>query len=142
GPKGVVFLMDVNGSYYWADDVSKDIVIGSPGYSYFLNGSVAFDGVNFQTICPSVYRDCPGSNASSTIVWAGVIQLKMTFPNGTNETVGRAGLFTAIPTYVLSVNSTQRAGMLIEYVNDYNYPYSTTDYAVFLLVSSCGAAPN
>jgi hypothetical protein len=142
GLKGVVFLMDVNGSYYWADDVSKDIVIGSPGYSYFLNGSVTFDGVKFQTVCPSIYRDCPGSNNSSTVVYADVIQLKMTFPNGTNATVGRAGFFTAIPTYVLSQNSTQKAGMLIEYVNDYNYPYSTTDYAVFLLVSSCGAAPN
>jgi len=107
-----------------------------------VNGSVAFDGVKFQTICPSVYRDCPGSNSSSTIVWADVLQLKMTFPNGTNATVGRAGFFTAIPTYVLSQNSTQKAGMLIEYVNDYNYPYGTTDYAVFLLVSSCGAAPN
>ncbi|MGD0638235.1 MAG: hypothetical protein ABSA72_09385, partial [Nitrososphaerales archaeon] len=83
GLKSVVFLMDVNGSYYWADDVSNDIVIGSPGYSYFVNGSVAFDGVKFQTICPSVYRDCPGSNSSSTIVWADVLQLKMTFPNGT-----------------------------------------------------------
>jgi hypothetical protein len=132
--------MNVSGSYYWADDVSKDIVIGSPGYSYFLNGSVTFDGVKFQTICPSIYRDCPGSNSSSTIVYADVIQLKMTFPNGTNETVGHAGFFTAIPTYSLSQNSAPRAGMLIEYVND--YPHNSVDYAVFLLVSSCGGAPN
>lgn len=34
--------------------------------------------------------------------------------------------------------------MLIEYVNDYYYPNGngTTAYAVFLLVSSCGAPPN
>lgn len=135
-----VFLLNVSGAYYWAVDVTNDIVIGSPGYSYFLNGSVAFDGVKFRTVCSSNYDGCPGSNSSSTMVWADAILLKMTFPDGTSETVGRAGFFTALPTYVLSQNSTPIAGMLIEYVND--YPHCSAPYAVFLLVSSCGAPPH
>jgi len=54
-----VHLVNVNGSYFWADDVSKDIVIGMPGHSYFLNTSVTFDGVTFTTICPPIYSGCP-----------------------------------------------------------------------------------
>jgi hypothetical protein len=133
-------MLNVNGSWYWADYVSNDIVIGAPGYSYFLNGSVTFDGVKFQTICPSNYRDCPGSNSSSTIVFAGAISFNMTFPDGTNETAG-AVIGDSIFTYVLSVQHTSpRAGMYIEYVND--YPHNSVDYAVFLLVSSCGGPPH
>lgn len=105
GPGGVVSLMKVNGSYYWADDVSRDIVIGSPGYSYFLNGSVTFDGVKFQTICPASYRGCPGSNSSSTIIWAYAISFNVTFPDKTTEQVGYAGLGTY--NYLLS-NTLQR----------------------------------
>ena len=133
-------MMKVNGSYYWADDVSRDIVIGLPGYSYFLNASVTFDGVKFQTICPPIYRDCPGSNSSSTVVYAGAIRFNVTFPDKTTETVGDV-IGDSIFTYVLSQH-TPMAGMLIEYVNDYNYPNSSSDYAVFLLVSSCSEAPN
>ena len=141
--RGVVSLMDVNGSYYWADDVSRDTVIGMPGYSYFLNGSVIFDGVKFQTICPSYYRDCPGSNSSSAIVMAGAIRFNMTFPDNTNETDG-AVIGDSIFTYVLSQHSQPRAGMLVEYVNDYDYPHYDNGraYAVFLLVSSCGGPPH
>ena len=54
-----VFLMKVNGSFYWADDVSKDTVVGNPGYSYFRNASITFDGVRFQTICAPIYSGCP-----------------------------------------------------------------------------------
>ena len=141
--RGTVFLMNVSGSYYWADDVSRDIVIGSPGYSYFLNGSVTFDGLTFQTICPPIDQGCPGSNSSSTVVWADVVQLNIKFPGGSNETIGRAGYFEPLPTYILTINHTSpRAGILVEYVGDYNYPHSPVPYAVFLLVSSCGGAPN
>lgn|GEM_PF-555930 len=132
-----VHLTNVNGSYFWADDVSKDIVVGMPGYSYFLNGSVTFDGVNFQTICPPIYRGCPGSNSSSTIVLAGAIRFNMTFPDKSTETTGEV-IGDTIYSYVLS-NHSPRAGMLIEYVND--YPHNSVDYAVFLLVSSCYAPP-
>ena len=138
--RGVVSLMKVNGSYYWADDVSRDIVIGQPGYSYFLNASVTFDGVKFQTICPPIYRDCPGSNSSSTVIYAGAIRFNVTFQDKTTETVGDV-IGDSVFTYVLSQHSPM-AGMLIEYVNDYNYPNSSSDFAVFLLVSSCGGAPN
>ena len=132
-----VHLMNVGGSYFWADDVSKDIVVGMPGYSYFLNASVTFDGVQFQTICPPIYRGCPGSNSSSTILHAGAIGFNMTFPDKSTETAGEV-IGDLIYSYVLSSHS-PRAGMLIEYVND--YPHNSVDYAVFLLVSSCYAPP-
>jgi hypothetical protein len=132
-----VYLMNVNGSYYWADDVSKDIMVGMPGYSYFLNGSVTFDGVTFQTICPSNFRDCPGSNSSSTIVYAGAIRFNMTFPDKSTETVGKV-IGDSIYMFVLSQHY-PKAGMLIEYVND--YPHNSVVYDVFLLVSSCYAPP-
>ena len=133
-----VILMSLSGSYYWADDVSMDTVIGLPGLSYFLNGSITFDGVKFQTICPATYRDCPGSNSSSAIVAAGDMQFNMTFPDKTTETAGNV-IGDSIYTLILSQHS-PRAGMLIEYVND--YPNNTADYGVFLLVSSCGGPPH
>ena len=132
-----VFLMQVNGSFFWADDVSKDILIGMPGYSYFLNGSVTFDGVRFQTVCPSDYRDCPGSNDSSTTVLAGAIRFNMTFPDGKTETAGDV-IGDSIYTFVISQHY-PKAGMVIEYVND--YPKSPVDYAVFLIVSACCSPP-
>ena len=132
-----VHLMNVGGSYYWVDDVSKDIVVGMPGYSYFLNGSVTFDGVNFRTLCPPIYQGCPGSNGSSTVVKAGAIAFNMTFPDKSTEGTGEV-IGDTIYSYVLSSHS-PRAGMLIEYVND--YPNNSVDYAVFLLVSSCYAPP-
>jgi len=142
-PSNVVFLMSVNGTWYWADNISNDIVVGAPGYSYFLNSSVILDGVKFQTICPSIYRDCPGSNSSSTVVMAGAIRFNMSFPDGANETVGGV-IGDSNILYVFSQHSTPRAGMLIEYVNDYGYPHYDNGraYAVFLLGSSCGGPPH
>jgi hypothetical protein len=135
--RSVVSLLNLSGTYYWAVDVSKDTVIGMPGYSYFRNESVTFDGVKFQTICPQSYRDCPGSNSSSTIVYAGAIRFSMTFPDNATETTGDV-IGDSIFTLVLSQHQ-PRAGMLIEYVNDYGG--NSVDYAVFLLVSSCGQSP-
>lgn len=136
---GDVSLLNVSRTYYWADDVSKDVTIGLPGYSYFLNGSVTFDGIKFETICPPTYRDCPGSNSSSTTVTAGAIRFNMTFPDGTTETTGDV-IGDSIFTLILSQHQ-PRAGMLIEYVNDYGNFSNSVDYAVFLLVSSCGRTP-
>jgi len=136
---GDISLLNFSRNYYWADDVSKDIVIGFPGYSYFLNGSVTFDGVKFQTICPPTYRDCPGSTSNSTIVTAGAISFNMTFPDGTRETAGDV-IGDSIFTLILSQHQ-PRAGMYIEYVNDYGNFSNSVDYAVFLLVSSCGESP-
>ena len=137
-----VSLVEVNGSYYWADDVSKDMVIGFPGYSYFLNGSVTFDGVKFTTNCPPVYAGCPVPAGTTTqtqeTVLASAISFTMTFPDNVTETAGEV-IGTTIYSYVIS-SHTPRAGMLIEYVND--YPNNSVDYAVFLLVSSCNAPPH
>jgi hypothetical protein len=135
-----VFLMQVNGSFYWADDVSKDTVIGMPGYSYFKNTSVTFDGVKFQTICAPIYSGCPipaGVTITQETVMAGAISFNMTFPDGSTETSGSV-IGDSIYTFILSQHN-PKAGMLIEYVND--YPNSPVGYAVFLLVSACCAPP-
>ncbi|HYB75955.1 MAG TPA: hypothetical protein VEC08_03255 [Nitrososphaerales archaeon] len=131
------FIMNVNGSFYWADDVSKDTVIGNPGYSYFLNGSVTFDGVKFSTICPPTYQDCPGSSSSSTLVMIGLIMFNMTFPDKSTVTTSQ---FMGDGIYIPIIPQHQpRAGMLVEYVGD--YPSSTTAYGVWLLVSACNQSP-
>ena len=136
-----IYLMKVNGSFYWADDVSKDIVVQNPGYSYFLNGSVTFDGVTFKTICPPTYAGCPvppGTTIQNqTIVMAGAIRFNMTFPDKTTETAGNI-IGDSIYMFVLS-HHYPKAGMLIEYVND--FPHNSVAYGVFLLVSSCRQPP-
>jgi hypothetical protein len=135
-----VFLTQVNGSFYWADDVSKDTEIGMPGYSYFRNASITFGGVKFQTICPPIYSECPipaGTTITQETVLAGAISFNMTFPDGSTETAGDV-IGNSIYLAILSQHQ-PRAGMLIEYVND--YPNSPVPYAVFLLVSACCAPP-
>lgn len=133
-----VFLMEVNGSLYYADDVSEDISVGAPGYSYFLNGSVAFSGVKFETICPPIYAGCPIPSGTTiqnqTIVYAGAIRLNVTFSDGNTETIGGV-IGDSTYMFVLSQHAYPRAGILIEYVT-YNYPNNFPPYHAFLLVSS------
>jgi hypothetical protein len=79
-------VIKLNSTEYCAIDVANDTVIGSPGYSYFLNDSVTFEGVEFQTICPSIYQGCPGANSSASSVKLGAMSFIMAFPDNTNET--------------------------------------------------------
>lgn len=111
GPKAQQIAL--NGTRFCADDVGNDTMIGDPGYSYFLNGSVTFMGVTFQTYCPSGYTGCPGAaNGTATTVFLGIMRFTMTFPDGTNETVGAAiGDLTYIN--IFSSHSNPRAGMVI-----------------------------
>lgn len=125
-------LIPLNGTLYCADDVANDTVLGGPGYSYFLNNSVTFDGVKFQTICPSIYRGCPGSNSSSTMMYAGAVRFNMIFPDGTNETAGAViGDLTYVP--ILSSHSNPQAGMLIEIEYGAN---ETTDHVLLLVTGA------
>lgn len=141
GSNNTVFVMNVNGSYYYADDISRDIVVMNPGYSYFLNGSVLFDGVEFETICSPTYSGCPTqtNTTKSTTVLAGAFRFSMAFPDGSDETVGSIiGDLTYV--FALSQHTSPRAGILVEYVQ-YDYPYNFPPYHVFLLVSNpscCG----
>jgi hypothetical protein len=77
--------MTVNGSLYYADNISKDISVGNPGDSYFLNGSVTFLGVKFETLCPPSYSGCPvppGTTITTyTTMYIGAIRLNATFPD-------------------------------------------------------------
>jgi hypothetical protein len=124
----------LNATGYCAEDVANDTVLGSPGYSYFLNGSITFMGVTFQTYCPSEYRGCPGANSSASIVTLGIMRFTMTFSDKTNETVTNGAIdeLTYIP--ILSNHTNPRAGMLIVITNGAN---ETTDH-VFLLVEAPG----
>jgi hypothetical protein len=132
-----VFVMNISGSFYYVDDVSSDTIIGSPGYSYFLNGSITFNGVKFETYCPPSSAGCPSpGNRSVQItetVMAGLIFFNAIFPDGSNET---AVSIIGDSTYVvaLSRHIAPRAGMLVEYL-DYNYPNNFPPYHTFLLVS-------
>jgi hypothetical protein len=135
-PAKNVFVMNVNGSFYYADDISSDIEVANPGYAYFHNASVTFDGVKFETICPQDYLGCPvpaGNKTTQTVtVMLGVYRFNMTFPNGT--TVTTQGVIGDL-TYTYAISN--GAGMLIEYI-EYNYPNNYPPYHAFLLVSSCG----
>jgi hypothetical protein len=126
-----VFVMNVSGSSYYANDISSDIVVQNPGYAYFRNASVTFDGVRFETICPRGYSGCPvpsenSTNQTVTQVLLGVYKFNMTFPDMTTETT-QGFIGDATYTFALSNHISPRAGMLVENV-EYNYH-------VYLLVS-------
>ena len=61
----------------------------------------------------------------------------MTFPDKSTEAAGGI-IGDSVYVFFLSQHR-PRAGMLIEYVND--YPHNSVNYGVFLLVSSCCAPP-
>jgi hypothetical protein len=143
-----VFIINVNGSLYYADDVSSDTAIPNPGFLYFLNTSVSFDGVKFVTICPEGYEPCPVPQNQTVIQMTlppmSLYQFRMTFRDGTSEIAGNV-IGDSTYTFALSSHVSPRAGMLIEYVR-YNYasnPTGNGPYDTFLLVSdplqsSCG----
>jgi hypothetical protein len=120
----------VNGSAYYADNITGDISVGNPGFSYFLNGSVTFMGVKFATICLPIYGGCPvppGTTVTNQeTVAIGAISLSATFPDKTNETVG--GVIGDITYFfVLSHHASPQAGILIV--------YTSSGYKSYLLVS-------
>jgi hypothetical protein len=104
----------INGSNYCVIDVSGDIIVNNPGYSYFINGSVTFLGVKFQTICSSNYQGCPNSTGSSTQMMIGAIKLNMTFPDQTVETAGQA-IGTSEHILILSNHFAPRGGLQYDY---------------------------
>jgi len=82
--------MLVNGSLYYADNITSDITIGFPGYSYFNNASVTFLGVKFETYCPLSYEGCPAPPGTTrtityTTMSLGVVGLNMTFLDKSTE---------------------------------------------------------
>jgi hypothetical protein len=122
----------VGGSAFYTDNVTSDISVGNPGYSYFLNGSVAFMGVEFATICPPIYAGCPipagGNMSSQQALYAGAIRLNVAFRDGTNETIG--DVIGETYTVSLSQHTNPRAGILIVYTD------SSPGYKSYLLVST------
>ena len=131
-------LINVNGTEYCALDVSSDILLGNPGYSYFMTAdAIVFNGVTFRTICPSGYEGCPNAvqNSTVTIVGIGAISLGLTFQDKANETLGSVlGDFSGNLT-ILSNHRNPRAGFSVEYVQ----PTGTNKgplFRTFLLVQA------
>ena len=83
--------MLVNGSLYYADDITSDITIGFPGYSFFHNTSVTFLGVRFETYCPPSYGGCPippgVTETTVTTMMIGAIRLNATFADKSTESI-------------------------------------------------------
>jgi hypothetical protein len=128
--------MTINGSAYCTTDVSKDIVVQNPGYSYFLNGSITFMGVGFQTICPAHYSGCPGSNSTSTVVYAGAIKVAVTFPDKSNETIGEV-IGDSHYVLIISRHNDPKVGIQIQYIPGlYASGASISNYQVLLLVQA------
>lgn len=123
-------LLTINGSTYCTADVSKETVVGAPGYSYFVNGSVDFMGVHFTTYCPPNYSGCPvppnTTVTTQTTVSAGAMRFNMTFPDRSIEITGGV-IGDSQSVLMLSKHVDPRAGMLITYTSSYGY-------SVFLLV--------
>jgi hypothetical protein len=122
-------MTSVNGSLYCVDDVTSNVMFQNPGYSYFLNESVNFMGVKFETYCPPNFYGCPGGTNGSnpTIVLIAAIKMNLTFPGHVNETISRV-IGHSDEVTVLSMHSNPRAGVLIRYTNQ--------SYQMFLLVQA------
>ena len=121
GPE--VILMTINGTQYYADDVSNDFALQNPGYSYLLNGSITFMGVKFETNCPSGYAGCPeppgSTNQTRTIVALGVLSFSMTWQQDKSSETAGGVIGDSTYVYFLSKRSGPSAGILIEYVPPY-----------------------
>jgi hypothetical protein len=111
--------MVVNGSLYYADDITSDITIGFPGYSYFHNASVTFLGVKFETYCPLSYEGCPAPPGTTrtvtyTTMSLGVIGLNATFPDKSTEYIS-ATIGDDDYVFAFTHHTGPQAGVLIVY---------------------------
>ena len=126
-------LLSMNGSTFCANDISSDIAIENPGYSYFLNQSVDFMGIKFVTWCPAEYAGCPGQSGGSsetqTMLYASAIRVNITFPDKSSETIG-AVIGDTSHLLLISKHANPHAGLSIQLVSN---GYST-GYRVLLLV--------
>jgi hypothetical protein len=125
-------LMSINGSTYCTYDVSRDTVVGNPGYSYFVNGPVNFMGVQFTTYCPPNYAGCPVpanyTTTTTTTMLIGAMRFNMTFPDKAVEVAGDV-IGDSHYVLMLSNHANPKAGMLIQYISNNGY----TGYSVLLL---------
>jgi hypothetical protein len=126
--------MTVNGSTYYADDVTSVMVAENPGTFHFDNGSVTFLGVTFQTLCTNYGDGCPvppPPPGTIQIVSSGAgISLNVTFPDHISETI--SGAFPLVPVYFYTFthHTNPQAGILIVYT------YASPSYKSYLLVST------
>jgi hypothetical protein len=118
GPE--VMLMTINETQYYADDVSNDFALQNPGYSYILNGSITFMGVQFRTNCPPVYAGCPeppgSTNQTRETVTLGVISFNMTWQQDKSSETAGGMIGDSTYVYFLSKRAGPSAGILIENV--------------------------
>jgi hypothetical protein len=119
---GSNFMMNLNGSLYYADNVTTDFTAGSPGYSFFHNASVTFQGVTFQTYCPPADAGCPPPPGATVTVTGemtiGAVRLNATFPDYDTETMA-APIGDSNYVLLLSHHTDPQAGILIVYSDGY-----------------------
>jgi hypothetical protein len=126
--------MTVNGSPYYADNVTNIMIAEDPGTFHFNNESVTFLGVKFQTVCTDYASGCPGVPPPPPGVifvaptGAG-ITMDATFPDHSSEMI--TGAFPLVPVYffAFSHHTNPQAGVLIIYTT------SSPGYKSYLLVS-------
>ena len=111
--------MTVNGSSYYADNITSDITMGFPGYSYFDNASVTFLGVKFETYCPLSYEGCPAPPGTTrtityTTMSLGIVGLNITFPDKITEHIS-APIGDDDYIFAFTHHTDPQAGVLIVY---------------------------
>jgi len=114
--------MTVNGSLYYADNVTMDISGGNPGYLHFQNTSVTFLGVKFDTYCPPSYGGCPVTTGTTimaqTSMSIGAIRVNATFPDDSTETMN-AVIGDLDYVFLLSRHGNPQTGVLVVYSGGY-----------------------
>ncbi|MGD0395407.1 MAG: hypothetical protein ABSB26_00670 [Nitrososphaerales archaeon] len=126
-----LLYLEVVGELYSAVEITDLLVIPTLGYSHFVNNSITYLGVEFQTVCPSSVIGCPGSTITTATNPAdnGVfIKVSITFVGGPEETltesIGGLGYAPVVSSHVHP-----SAGILVEYIAKIH------SYRAFLLVT-------
>ncbi len=109
------FYMEVTGAVYYAIEVTNDLSIPRQGYSHFLNASVTFMGVEFQTVCPSSTEGCPGYTGGNSTLIGQFVKIRISFPHGGQETLTEAICGDAYSP-LTSSHTDPAAGYVAEYV--------------------------
>jgi hypothetical protein len=117
----------INGANYCIDTATDNFMVPNPGFAYILNGSIRYMGVNFTTICPQTASSCTNSSSGVITPTALAINIALTFPDGTKETIGGVvGVSDEFITF--STHANPIAGVELLRLDE--------SYAVYLLVQS------
>lgn len=131
---GTMMITTVDGTTYYADNVTSLMIAEDMGTFHFNNGSVTFLGVTFQTICTDYYSQCPGvppppSGMTVTVASGAGISVNVTFADQASEDLVEGFPVVPVSFNALTSHSDPQAGILIVNTG------SDAGYKVYLLVS-------